>query len=92
LILVGERDDFATADACRKMVAGEGDMGISRQKGEGATVKLIVYPDADHLFDVPSLQKPVQYLGHRVQFDKSAADQSSQALREFLGSTVGGRQ
>lgn len=92
LILVGERDDFATADACRKMVAGEGDMGISRQKGEGATVKLIVYPDADHLFDVQSLQKPVQYLGHRVQFDKSAADQSSQALREFLGSTVGGRQ
>jgi dienelactone hydrolase len=36
LILIGERDDWATADACRKMVAGEDDLGISRQKGEGA--------------------------------------------------------
>src|SRR5260221_4295813 len=35
LILIGELDDWGTADACRKMVAGEDDMGISRQKGEG---------------------------------------------------------
>jgi hypothetical protein len=46
LILIGERDDLATADACRKMAGGEDDMGISRQKGAGAPVKLIVYPDA----------------------------------------------
>ena len=92
LILIGERDDPDRADACRKMVAGEDDMGISRQKGEGAPVRLIVYPDAYFAFAVQTLQTSTQYLGHRMEFNKSAADQSSEALREFLHSTVGGRQ
>jgi len=92
LILIGERDDPDRADACRKMVAGEDDMGISRQKGEGAPVRLIVYPDAYFTFAVQTLQTPTQYLGHRMEFNKSAADQSSEALREFLHSTIGGRR
>jgi hypothetical protein len=46
LILIGERDDRGTANACRKMVAGEDDFGFSRQKGEDARVRLIVYPEA----------------------------------------------
>jgi dienelactone hydrolase len=91
LILVGERDDWSTADACRKMVAGEDDMGISRQKGEGAEVRLIVYPGASFAFDMPAVDKSTQYPGHHLEFDKSAAEQSSAALREFLNSTVGGR-
>ena len=36
LIVIGERDDWASADACRKFAAGEDDMGISRQRGKGA--------------------------------------------------------
>ena len=51
LILIGERDDWGTANACRKMVAGEDDLGMSRQKGGGATVRLIVYPGAYSGFD-----------------------------------------
>jgi dienelactone hydrolase len=91
LILVGERDDWGSADACRRMVAGEDDMGISRQKGEGAPVRLIVYPGASFAFDVPALDKSPRYPGHHLEFDKSAADQSGEALLEFLNSTVAGR-
>ncbi len=60
LILIGERDDPGRADACRKMVAGEDDMGISRQKGEGAPLRLIVYPDAHFAFAVQTLQTSTQ--------------------------------
>jgi dienelactone hydrolase len=92
LILIGELDDWGTADACRKMVAGEDDIGISRQKGEGAAVRLIVYPDAYFAFDNPTLKTPTLFLGHHLEFNKPAADQSSQALREFLNSNVRGQQ
>ena len=92
LILIGERDDPGRADACRKMAAGEDDKGISRQKGEGAPIRLIVYPDAYFAFAVQTLQTSTQYLGLRMEFNKSAADQSSEALREFLHSTIGGHQ
>ena len=88
LILIGERDDWGTADACRKMVAGEDDVGISRQKSKGAEVRLIVYPDTYFAFDVPTLHTPIQLLGHHLEFNKSAADQSAEALRGFLDTTV----
>jgi dienelactone hydrolase len=92
LVLIGERDDRDAADACRKMVAGDDDMGISRQKNEGAPVRLIVYPEASFAFDVPSLKKPTEYRGHHAEFNKSVADRSREALRKFLTSTVGGQQ
>ena len=82
LVLIGERDDLAPA--CRKMVAGEDDAGISRQKGAGAPVRLIVYPDAHHMFDVPSRETPPKNRGQHWDFNTSAADQSSEALRDFL--------
>jgi dienelactone hydrolase len=92
LILVGARDDWVTADACRKMAAGEDDAGISRHKGEGVPVQLIVYPDAYFAFDLAALKTPTQVLGHHLEFNKSAADQSSEALREFLHTIIGSRQ
>lgn len=92
LILIGGRDDWASADACRKMAAGEDDSGISRQKGQGAPVRLIVYPDAHFGFDMPILKTPAQYEGHHLEFNQSAAEQSSEALREFLHSTLGNGQ
>lgn len=82
LVLIGERDDLA--DACRKMVAGEDDAGISRQKGEGAPVRLIVYSDAPHMFDVPFRETPLKYRRRHSEFNQSATDQSSEALRDFL--------
>ena len=89
LILIGERDDLAGVDSCRKMAAGEDDFGISRQKGEGAPVRLITYPEAYFGFDLPALETAIWHRGHRLEFNKSATDQASEALREFLESTLG---
>jgi dienelactone hydrolase len=86
LILIGELDDWTTPDACRKFVNGTDDLALSRQEGESAAVRLIVYPGAYTGFDVSNLRAPVLYLGHRIEYNKSATEQSSDAPREFLGS------
>jgi dienelactone hydrolase len=84
LILIGERDDWTPAQECRNMVDGRDDWGISRQNIEGAPIRLIVYPDAYHAFDAPGLRTPIQWLGHHLEYNKPAADQAADALREFL--------
>jgi dienelactone hydrolase len=63
-------------------------MGISRQKGQGAPVGLVVYPDAYFAFDLPVPKSPTWYRGRHVEFNKSAADRSSEALHEFFRDTV----
>lgn len=90
LILIGELDDWATPEACRKLAEGSDDLGISRKR-EGAAIQLVVYPNAYTAFDIPALQKPIQYLGHRLQYNQTAAEQSIEALREFLHSNIGKR-
>ena len=92
LILVGELDDWTPADECRNMVEGRDDWGISRQKGEGIPVRLIVYPGAYHAFDSPALREPVQYFGHHLEFNQDAADRSAKALHDFLDATIGAKQ
>ncbi len=92
LILVGEADDWTPAAACRDMVDGRDDMGISRQKSDGVPVRLIVYPGAYHAFDSPNLQTPIQVLGHRLEFNQSATDQSIEAVHKFLDLTIGGTE
>jgi dienelactone hydrolase len=89
LILIGERDDWTLATECRNMVDGRDDYGISRRKGDGVPMRLIVYPGAYHAFDAAGLQTPVQLLGHRLEFNQAATDQASEALREFLGENIG---
>ena len=73
------------------MVEGRDDYGISRRKGDGVPIRLIVYPGAHHAFDVPTLHTPVQYFGHRLEYNQAAADQSVEALRDFLHATIGGK-
>jgi dienelactone hydrolase len=46
LILIGELDDWTPAGECRNMVDGRDDWGISRRKGEGAPMTLVVDPRA----------------------------------------------
>ena len=90
LILTGELDDWSPADECHKMLDGLDDWGISRQKSDsGAPIRLVVYPDAYHAFDTPR-PKAIEYLGHRLEFNQAAADQSIGAVREFLDATIGG--
>jgi dienelactone hydrolase len=86
LILIGELDDWTPAEECRKMVSGRDDWGISRQE-RGAPVKLIVLPGAYHAFDAPDPKDPIK--AHHLEFNQSATDQSSEALREFLDATIG---
>jgi dienelactone hydrolase len=91
LIMIGERDDWGTADACRKLAAGQDDVGISREKTDIAKFKIIVYPDAYFGFDIPSLKKPINFLGHHMEYNEAAARQSAEALRKFLNANIGGR-
>ena len=91
LIMIGESDDWTPADACRKLVEGQSDWGISRKKSEGASILLNVYPGAYHSYDLASLRTPIQYFGHHLAFNKPATDHSTNALREFLLSKVGDR-
>ena len=90
LILTGESDDWTPADACRKLVDGEDEMEVSRQKGEGSPIRLIVYPNAYHGFDLSNLRAPITYFGHHQEYNKEAANQASEALREFLKSMFQG--
>jgi dienelactone hydrolase len=92
LILIGELDDWTPANECRNMVDGRDDWGISRRKSEGAPIRLIVYPGAYHAFDAPGLQTPIQFLGHRLEFNQAARDQSIEAVHEFLDATIGGKE
>jgi dienelactone hydrolase len=92
LILIGELDDWTPAQECRNMVDGRDDWGISRQKSEGTPVRLVVYPGAYHAFDAVSLQAPIELLGHHLEFNKPAADQAIDAVREFLHENLGGKE
>jgi dienelactone hydrolase len=92
LVLIGELDDLTPATACRDLAEGRDDMGVSRQKGEGVPIKLVVYPGAYHAFDRPNLKAPSDFLGHRLEFNQSATDQSVDALRKFLYATIGGKE
>jgi dienelactone hydrolase len=92
LILIGELDDWSLAKECRNMVEGRDDWGISRQKDQGIAMKLVVYPGAHHAFDVSSLTTPTTVLGHHLEFNQTATDQSIVALREFLDATIGRRE
>ncbi len=84
LILTGESDDWAPAEACRKLAAGRDDLGISRQQGEGKPIQLVVYAGAYHAFDTSTLRRPIRYFGHHIEFNQAVTDESSAALHRFL--------
>jgi dienelactone hydrolase len=88
LVLIGELDDWTLAVECRNMVDGRDDWGISRQKDQGVPIKLIVYSGAYHAFDAPGLTTPMQLLGHHLEYNPSATDQSIVAVRNFLEATM----
>jgi dienelactone hydrolase len=92
LILIGERDDVTPAEECRNMVDGRDEIGISRQKNQGAPIKLVVYPGAYHGFDAYDPAAPVKLPGHHLEYDRSATDQSIVALHDFLDATIGRKE
>ena len=68
------------------------DWGISRQKGQGVPITLVVYPGAYHAFDAPGLKTPIQLLGHHLEFNQAATDRSIDAVQRFLDDTIGGKE
>jgi len=86
LVIVGARDE-RTLDGCRKMAAGEDDMGISRQPDVGAPIRLVVLPDAYAAFDVPAFQTPADVFGFHLEYSKQATDEAKEVLRQFLEAT-----
>ncbi len=74
LILVGDRDDWAPAQACRAMLA--------RRAGNGAPVQLVVLPGATHAFDVPEPRR--HYLGHLLEYDPDATRIAAAQMHVFL--------
>jgi dienelactone hydrolase len=90
--MVGELDDWTPARECRNLVEGRDDWGISREKGKGIPIELIVHPGAYHDFDIPEFATPRQLLGHHLEFNQAALDRSIDALRKFLYATVGNKE
>ncbi len=82
LILIGALDDWTPARECEAM--------MKRRTGEGAPLKLIVYPGAYHAFNARSLiGKPREVFGHHVEYNE-AADiaawrETTAALRQAFG-------
>ena len=72
-------------------LAGSGN-DLSKEADEGVPIKLVVYPGAYHGFDASNLKTPIQLLGHHLEFNQSATDQSIGELRGFLGATIGSRE
>lgn len=63
VILIGELDDWTPANACRRDMA--------RRSGEGAFVKLVVYPGAYHAFNF-TRARPTSFLGHHIEHNETA--------------------
>ena len=76
LVLIGEADDWTPAERCREMVA--------RARPDGATISLIVYPGANHAFDVVQFKPGVRFLGHWLEYNEPTAADAEQKLRAFL--------
>ncbi len=75
LILIGEKDDWAWAHACREMV--------ENANRKSPPIKLVVYPEATHDFDVPATV-PYQVLGHHMAYDPEATQDAERRVRDFL--------
>jgi dienelactone hydrolase len=82
LVLIGELDDWASASKCREM--------MRKRTGQRASVRLIVYPDAHHNFDVRGLAgKPRTVFGHRLEYNEAADVAARDEMKQFLKQIIG---
>lgn len=74
LILIGGKDDWTSAARCEPLAA--------RPPGNGAPVRLQVYPDAYHDFDAEGTES--NNFGHRASYNAAAAAAARQEVTSFL--------
>jgi dienelactone hydrolase len=79
LILIGGRDEWAPARACRAMLA--------RRTGLGASLRLVVYPEAHHAFNLPL--EPRRHYGYRLEYDEAADRAAWSETAALLRQTFG---
>ncbi len=91
LVLIGELDDWTRAAACRKMAAGESDIGSPRRAGDRSMVELVVYPGTYHAFDAAGLRfgLGVTAYGHWLQYNDAATRDAISRVHGFLERTLG---
>lgn len=82
VILIGALDDWTTARDCQEMMA--------RRTGEGASLRLVIYPGAYHAFNSIRLRdKPESSFGHHLEYnesaDRAAAAETLAALHQAFG-------
>ena len=73
LILTGERDDWTPADQC---------VLLERMIGTRDLLETMVFEGAYHAFDRPKHNRT--YLGHRLEYDPSAAKQANIRSKAFF--------
>jgi dienelactone hydrolase len=76
LILAGEKDDWNPADRCQQM--------NTRRAQRGATVELVVYPEATHGFDWIDFRPGRRVSGYLMEYNEPAALDSLQKHRAFF--------
>lgn len=85
LVLIGESDDWAPAEACRNMAMGRSELGNSRaENGDRSKLRLVVYPDAYHSFDNVTFAAGRSYLGHWLEYNAEATRAAVIEIRAFL--------
>jgi len=82
LILIGELDTNTPASACQEM--------MRRRSGDGAPIRLVVYPGAYHSFDSFRLRGQSETaFGHRNEYNEAAANAAWQEELSALRSAFG---
>ena len=78
LVLIGDKDTEGKPEMCK----------LLRQEAEaaGAPLEVHIYPGVYHVFDDPGLHKVVR--GHLFQYDRKAAEDSFQKVRDFLAKHI----
>lgn len=82
LILIGELDTNTPASACQEM--------MKRRSGDGASIRLVIYPGTYHSFDSYRLRgRSEMAFGHRNEYNEAAAnaawEEELSALRHAFG-------
>jgi len=70
LVLIGEKDDWTPAALCQKV-------------SDKPNFEVVVFPDSYHGFVTP-MGKPIDYLGHHIEFNEKAALAAEQRADAFL--------
>lgn len=90
LILIGERDDWASPRACEDLAAGHPSR-TTRSGPPDGNIRLVLLPGAYHDFDNPLWQPGLRYLDHRLEYSEDATQRSVEEIRRFLHARLGGK-